>query len=61
MIINVNISECLSSTKEIEVPDDYEYDPVTLKDYVEEQIMLPHDILHEYDYYEWYVDDFCVS
>ena len=60
MKLNVDISVCLSSVKEIEVPDDYEYDPATLEDYVREQIMLPQDILTECGYYDWMTDDFCV-
>lgn len=59
MKIEVNISQCLSTTQEIEVPDNYEYDPVTLEEYVREQIMLPSEVLLEAGYF-WYVDDFCV-
>ena len=58
--IEVNISVCLSSTQEIEVPDDYEYDPVTLEDYVRKQIDLPQDILLTNGHEEWLIDDFCV-
>lgn len=60
MRINVDISQCLSTTKEIEVPDDYEYDPVTLEQYVIEQIVLPSDCLEVNGYFDWYVDDLCV-
>ena len=60
MIIEVNISQCLSTTKEIEVPDDYEYDPVTLEQYVIEQIVLPSDCLEVNGYFDWYVDDLSV-
>ena len=58
--IEVNISQCLSSIQTIEVPDDYVYDPTTLEDYVEEQIILPSDVLNEYGYNKWIIDDFCV-
>ena len=58
--IEVTISVCLSSTQEVEVPDDYEYDPTTLEDYVREQINLPQDILLTNGYGEWLIDDFCV-
>ena len=60
MIIEVNISQCLSTTKEIEVPDDYKYDPVTLEQYVREQIVLPSDCLEVNGYFDWYVDDLSV-
>lgn len=58
--IDVTISVCLSSTQEVKVPDDYEYDPVTLESYVKEQIDLPQDILFTNGYEEWLIDDFCV-
>lgn len=60
--IKVNISQCLSSTETIEVPDDFEdYDNTeALCDFVREQIMLPSDYL-EHEGYWWCVDDFCVS
>ena len=56
----VTISVCLSSIQEVEVPDDYEYDPTTLESYVREQIDLPQDILFTNGYEEWLIDDFCV-
>lgn len=60
--IEVNISQCLSSTKTIEVPDDYdEYDEELLKQIVKDSIMLPSDCIEEEGYYDWYVDDFCVA
>lgn len=55
--IEVNISQCLSCTANIEVPADLEYDPEILKEYVREQILLPSDLK---DLRSWYVDDFCV-
>ena len=61
MKINVDISQSLSSTQTIEVPDDFEYDPVELEKYVKEQIVLPSDCLEISGYYNWYVDDFCVQ
>lgn len=61
MKIEVNISQCLSSTQEVEVPDDYEYDPITLEQFVKDQIVLPSDCLEINRYYDWYIDDFCVT
>ena len=60
MKIEVNISQCLSSTQEVEVPDDYEYDPVTLEQFVKDQIVLPSDCLEINGYYNWYTDDLSV-
>ena len=54
------MSQCLSSTQEIEVTDDYEYDPVTLEQFVKDQIVLPSDCLEINGYYDWYTDDFSV-
>lgn len=56
--IDVNISQCLSTTATIEVPADFEYDPEILKDYVREQILLPSNLK---DLSGWYVEDFYVS
>lgn len=58
--IEVDISQCLSSLQTIEVPDDYEYDPVTLEKYVREQVILPLEVLEKAGDYNWYVDDFCI-
>lgn len=60
--IEVNISQCLSSTETIEVPDDFEdYDNTeVLKDFVREQIMLPSDCLQNEGYW-WNVDEFWVG
>ena len=58
--IEVNISQCLSSTQTIEVPDDFEYDQDKLKEYVYEQVMLPSDCL-EHEGYWWNVDEFWVG
>lgn len=56
--IEVYISQCLSSTQTIEVPDDYDQDK--LKYYVYEQVMLPSDCLENEGYLDWYVDDLAV-
>ena len=57
--IEVNISQCLSTTTTIEVPVDFE-DYATkelLEDFVRDQVLLPSDII---DLGRWNVDDFCV-
>jgi len=58
--IEVNISQCLSSTQTVEVPEDFEYDQDKLKEYVMVQIVLPSDCLEIDGYYDWYIDDLCV-
>jgi len=60
--IEVNISQCLSSTETIEVPDDFEdWDNTdALCDFVREQIVLSSDCL-EYQGYWWNVDEFWVG
>lgn len=60
--IEVNISQCLSSTETIEVPDDFEdWDNTdVLCDFVREQIVLPSDCL-DYQGYWWNVDEFWVG
>lgn len=58
--IEVNISQCLSSTQTIEVPDDFEYDQDKLKEYVYDQVMLPSDCVNNEGYFDWYVDEMCV-
>ena len=60
--IEVNISQCLSTTETIEVPDDFEdYDNTgALRDFVREQVMLPSDCL-EHEGYWWSVDEFWVG
>ena len=60
MTIEVNISQCLSSTQTVEVPDDFEYDADILKEYVKDQVMLPSDCVLNEGYYDWYIDDLCV-
>ena len=60
--IEVNISQCLSTTVDIEVPEDFDdYDNMNkLSEFVREQIILPSELTLEYSQDCWYVDDFCV-
>ena len=55
--IEVTISQTLSTTTNIEVPADLEYDSNILEEYVRNQILLPSDLK---DLRDWNVDDFCV-
>lgn len=61
--IEVNISQCLSTTVDIEVPKNFEdYDnKELLEDFVREQIILPSEVILEHSQDCWYIDDFCVS
>ena len=61
-MITINISQCLSTTVDIEVPEDFEdYDnEELLEDFVREQIILPSELILEHSQDCWYVDDFCV-
>lgn len=61
--IEVNISQCLSTTVDIEVPENFEdYDnKELLENFVREQIILPSEVILEHSQDCWYVDDFCVS
>lgn len=61
-MITINISQCLSTTVDIEVPEDFEdYDnKELLRDFVREQIVLPSELILEHSQDCWYVDDFCV-
>ena len=61
-MITVNISQCLSTTVDIEVPEDFEdYDnKELLEDFVREQIILPSELTLKHSQDCWYVDDFCV-
>ena len=61
-MITVNISQCLSTTTDIEVPEDFEdYDnKELLEDFVREQIILPSEVILDHSQDCWYVDDFCV-
>ena len=60
--IPVNISQCLSTTVDIEVPEDFEDydDSESLCDFVREQIILPSELTLKHSQDCWYVDDFCV-
>lgn len=60
--LTINISQCLSTTVDIEVPEDFEdYDnKELLEDFVREQIILPSEVILEHSQDCWYVDDFCV-
>lgn len=60
--IEVNISQCLSTIVNIEVPEDFEdYDnSEALCDFVREQIILPSEVILDHSQDCWYVDDFCV-
>ena len=61
-VIEVNVSQCLSATVEIEVPENFdENDEDALKDIVREQIVLPSDLTEKFHEISWCVDDFCVS
>ena len=62
-IITVNISQCLSTTVDIEVPENFEDydDSKTLCDFVREQIVLPSEVILDHSQDCWYVDDFCVT
>ena len=60
-IITVNISQCLSTTVDIEVPEDFdETDNNALTNIVYEQIVLPSELTLDHSPDCWYVDDFCV-
>ena len=59
--ITVDVSQCLSATVDIEVPEDLEYSSINLEDYVREQIVLPSEVVLEHCPDCWYIDDFCVS
>lgn len=60
-IIKVTISQTLSSTKEIELPCNVDFDDhMVLEQAVNEQIMLPSDCLETLGYNDWIIDDFCV-
>lgn len=61
-IITVNISQCLSTTVDIEVPEDFdETDNTALTNIVYEQIVLPSELTLDHSPDCWYVDDVCVS
>ena len=60
--IPVDICQCLSTTVDIEVPENFEdYDnKELLEDFVREQIILPSELTLKHSQDCWYVDDFCV-
>jgi hypothetical protein len=61
-VITVNISQCLSTTVDIEVPEDFdETDNRALLNIVYEQIILPSELIVNHSPDCWYVDDVCVS
>ena len=61
-MITVNISQCLSTTVDIEVPEDFdESDNRALTNIVYEQIVLPSELTIDHSPDCWYVDDVCVS
>ena len=61
-VITVNVSQCLSTTVDIEVPEDFdETDNTALLNTVYEQIILPSELTSDHSPDCWYVDDVCVS
>ena len=62
-MITVNISQCLSTTVDIEVPEDFEDygNQELLKDFVREQIILPSEVILDHSQDCWYVDEFWVG
>ena len=61
--IEVNISQCLSTTTDIEVPEDFEdYDnSEALCDFVREQIILPSEVILDHSQDCWNIDEFWVG
>jgi len=60
-IITVNISQCLSTTVDIEIPEDFdENDERALESIVRDQIILPSEAIFKHSSDCWYVDEFCV-
>jgi hypothetical protein len=61
--IPINISQCLSTTVDIEVPEDFEdYDnKELLEDFVREQIVLPSELTLIHSPNCWYVDELCIN
>ena len=61
--LTINISQCLSTTVDIEVPEDFEdYDNnELLEDFVREQVILPSEVILEHSPDNWYVDEFWVG
>ena len=60
-IIEITVSQTLSSIQKIEVPEDFDEKNIdALEAYAEKQIVLPSDCLETCGYFDWDVDDFCV-
>ena len=59
--LEVNISQCLSTVVEIQVPEDFDEEKDSLKDIVREQIILPSELILEHSTDCWYIDDFWVG
>ena len=61
--ISVDICQCLSTTVDIEVPEDFEdYDnKELLEDFVRDQIILPSEVILEHSPDCWYVDELCIN
>jgi hypothetical protein len=61
--IEVNISQCLSTIVNIEVPEDFEDydDSKALCDFVREQIILPSELTFQHSPDCWYLDEFWVG
>ena len=60
-VIEVNVSQCLSTTVDIEVSENFdESDEKALENIVREQITLPSEVILKHSQDCWYVDDFCV-
>lgn len=60
-VIEVNISQCLSTTVEVEVPEDFdESDEKALESIVRDQVILPSEAIFKHSPDCWYVDEFCV-
>lgn len=60
-LIEVTISETLSSQVTLEVPEDFDIeDEKALEDIAIHQIVLPSDLMKKSNY-NWCVDDFCVA
>ena len=62
-MIPVNISQCLSTTVDIEVPEDFEdyNNSEALCDFVREQIVLPSELTLTHSPDCWYVDELCIN
>lgn len=59
--IEVNISQTLSCTQYLDVPEDFdETDKKALEELVTNQIVLPSDLIYENGYDCWIEDEFCV-